>query len=56
MIIDFFKKILPYSPAKKIHGRKWVLDICHFLYFKTAPIYKPMGLWVSPPREHSERD
>ena len=49
MIIDFERKNLTLFPRKKTHGHNWILDICHFLDFKTAPVYKPMGLWIFSP-------
>ena len=45
MVIDFEEKNLTLFPREKAHGHNWILDICRFLYYKTAP----MGLWVPPP-------
>ena len=56
MIIDFERKNLTLFPRKKTHGHNWILDIYHFLYFKTAPVYKPFEFLNFFPQQRSKKN
>ena len=52
----FWKKKSYTIPPPKTHGHNWILDICHFLYFKTAPVYKPFEFLNFFPQQRSKKN